>query len=57
MINPGNFIRNDYSTELFTIGDISEVWIWANVFETDLANVKEGYTATIKTLAYPIRYL
>lgn len=53
MINPGNFIRNDYSTELFTIGDISEVWIWANVFETDLANVKEGYTATIKTLAYP----
>lgn len=53
LINPGNFIRNDNSNNLFTIGDISDVWIWANVFETDVAKVKEGYTAHVTTIAYP----
>lgn len=53
LINAGNFIRNDNSTNLFTIGDISDVWIWANVYETDVAKVQEGYTALVTTLAYP----
>lgn len=53
LINPGNFIRNDNNSNLFTIGDISDVWIWANVFETDVAKVKEGYTANVTTVAYP----
>lgn len=52
-INPGNFIRNDNSSDLFTIGDVSDVWIWANVYETDLAKVKPGYRAEVTTLAYP----
>lgn len=52
-INPGSFIRNDNASSLFTIGDISDVWIWANVYETDVAKVKEGYTAEVSTLAYP----
>lgn len=51
----GGFIRTDNSQNLFTIGDISEVWIWANVYETDVAKVKEGYTAKVHTLAYPAR--
>jgi cobalt-zinc-cadmium efflux system membrane fusion protein len=38
---------------MFTIGDISEVWVIANVYETDIAKVKEGYTAKVSTLAYP----
>jgi membrane fusion protein, heavy metal efflux system len=53
MINPGNFIRNDNNSHLFTIGDISDVWIWANVYETDVAKVKSGYGARVTTLAYP----
>lgn len=53
LINPGNFIRNDNNSNIFTIGDISDVWIWANVFETDVARVKEGYTAEVSTVAYP----
>ena len=53
LINPGNFIRNDNNNNLFTIGDISDVWIWANVFETDIAKVKEGYSAKVTTVAYP----
>ncbi|MES1219040.1 MAG: efflux RND transporter periplasmic adaptor subunit [Bacteroidota bacterium] len=49
----GAFIRSDNSDNLFTIGDISEVWVWANVYETDISKVKEGYTAKVTTLAYP----
>ncbi|MBI1343603.1 MAG: efflux RND transporter periplasmic adaptor subunit [Terrimonas sp.] len=53
LINPGSFIRNDNNSNMFTIGDISDVWIWANVYETDVAKVKPGYRARVTTLAYP----
>ena len=52
-ITAGGFIRNDNTENMFTIGDISEVWVWANVYESDIARVKEGYTANVSTLAYP----
>lgn len=52
-ISAGNFIRPDNSSSLFTISDMKDVWIWANVFETDIAKVKKGYAARITTLAYP----
>ena len=52
-ITEGGFIRNDNSDNMFTIGDISEVWVWANVYESDIARVKEGYSARVTTLAYP----
>jgi cobalt-zinc-cadmium efflux system membrane fusion protein len=53
LINPGNFIRSDNNSNMFTIGDISDVWIWANVYETDVPKVKEGYTANVTAIAYP----
>ncbi len=52
-ITAGSFIRNDNTNSLFTISDLSNVWIWANVFEADIPKVKEGYEARITTLAYP----
>lgn len=52
-INAGNFIRIDNPDNLFTISDLKKVWVLANVFEADIARVKEGYTAKVKTLAYP----
>jgi cobalt-zinc-cadmium efflux system membrane fusion protein len=52
-ISEGNFIRSDAADNMFTVGDISDVWVWANVYETDIAKVKQGYTAAITTLAYP----
>jgi cobalt-zinc-cadmium efflux system membrane fusion protein len=52
-ISAGNFIRPDNSSSLFTISDMKDVWIWANVFESDIAKVKKGYSARINTLAYP----
>ncbi len=51
--NAGNFIRPDNADNLFTISDLKDVWVWANVFETDIAKIHEGYTALVKTLAYP----
>jgi cobalt-zinc-cadmium efflux system membrane fusion protein len=52
-ITAGNFIRPDNSNSLFTISNMKDVWIWANVFESDIAKVKKGYSAKITTLAYP----
>ncbi|HMH32601.1 MAG TPA: efflux RND transporter periplasmic adaptor subunit [Puia sp.] len=52
-MSQGAFIRADNTENLFTIGDINEVWVWANVYETDIAKVKEGYLANVTTLAYP----
>lgn len=52
-ITAGSFIRSDNTNSLFTISDLSNVWIWANVFEADIPKVKEGYEAKITTLAYP----
>jgi len=52
-ISTGAFIRSDNADNLFSIGDIGDVWVWANVYESDIAKVKEGYTAKVTTLSYP----
>ena len=54
-INQGSYIRTDNNDNLFTVGDIKDVWVWVNVYETDIAKVKEGYSANVSTLAYPDR--
>jgi cobalt-zinc-cadmium efflux system membrane fusion protein len=41
--------------ELFTIADLSTVWVQADVYEKDLAKVKPGVAVTIRTDAYPDR--
>src|SRR5690606_19327670 len=38
---------------LFTVSELNDVWVLANVFETDIAKVKEGYSADIVTISYP----
>lgn len=52
-INAGSFIRNDNSQNLFTISDMQDVWVLANVFETDIQKIKTGQPAEVTTLAYP----
>lgn len=52
-INQGGFIRSDANDNLFTVGNISDVWVWANVYETDITKIKVGYAARVTTLAYP----
>jgi cobalt-zinc-cadmium efflux system membrane fusion protein len=52
-ITSGSFIRQDNSGSMFTISNMKDVWIWANVFESDISKVKTGYTAKVTTIAYP----
>jgi cobalt-zinc-cadmium efflux system membrane fusion protein len=52
-VNTGSFIRPDMGDNLFTISDLKDVWVMANVFEADIPKVKEGYPVKVTTLAYP----
>ena len=52
-VTAGSFIRPDMGDNLFTISDLKDVWVWANVFETDIPKVKEGIDVQVSTLAYP----
>lgn len=52
-VNAGSFIRPDMGDNLFTISDLKEVWVWANVFEADIPKVQQGATVQVSTLAYP----
>ncbi|TKK66711.1 efflux RND transporter periplasmic adaptor subunit [Ilyomonas limi] len=52
-VNGGDFIRPDMGDNLFTISDLKDVWVWANVYEADIAKVREGTDVQVKTLAYP----
>lgn len=52
-VNAGNYIRGDMGDYLFTVSDLKNVWVNANVFEADISKVKEGYSVQVSTLAYP----
>ncbi len=52
-VNPNMQIRPDNSTNLFTISDLKRIWILANVYETEIANIKVGEKVSITTLSYP----
>lgn len=43
----------DLATKLFTVLDLSTVWVIADVYEKDFARVRVGSPATITTNAYP----
>lgn len=49
----GMEIRSDDPENLFTVSNLDEVWVIANVYESDVANVHEGELATVTTLSYP----
>ncbi|MDR7130814.1 cobalt-zinc-cadmium efflux system membrane fusion protein [Algoriphagus sp. 4150] len=38
---------------LFTISDLSEVWVLVNVYATNVTNIDTGMDVSIKTLSYP----
>lgn len=52
-INNNMEIRTDNSENIFTVSELDKVWVMANVFETDIAKVKEGYPAEVRTISYP----
>ena len=54
-INNNMAIRSDNSTNLFTISDLKNVWIMANVYESNISQIKLGDSADVTTLSYPNR--
>lgn len=52
LVTPGQLLSAG-STPVFTIADLSTMWVSANVFETDLAQVARGQHATISSDASP----
>jgi Cu(I)/Ag(I) efflux system membrane fusion protein/cobalt-zinc-cadmium efflux system membrane fusion protein len=57
-ITERNALPNMYvqpETKLYTVADLSEVWVYANIFQTDLGKIIPGQAAAITVDAYPGR--
>ena len=52
-INKDMKIRPDNGDNIFTIAQLTDVWVMANVYETDIDKVKENDTVAVTTIAYP----
>ena len=46
-------VRADNSMNLFTIADLSTVYVLINIYESDISSVKTGDPVKITTLSYP----
>jgi cobalt-zinc-cadmium efflux system membrane fusion protein len=46
-------LRSDKADIIFSIAQIDEVWVLANVNESDIARVSIGYDAEVRTISYP----
>lgn len=46
-------ITDDFEGNMFSISDLSTVHVTLNIFETDIANIKEGMGVKVNTQAYP----
>ena len=52
-VNNSTQVRADNSENLFTIADLSSVYVLINVYESDISSVKVGDNVKITTLSYP----
>jgi membrane fusion protein, heavy metal efflux system len=52
-INRDMQLRSDKSDNIFTVADINDVWVNANVNESDISKIQQNMMADIKTLSYP----
>jgi cobalt-zinc-cadmium efflux system membrane fusion protein len=54
-ITDAQAIRADNGGPLFTISDLKNVWVWANVYESNLDKIHFGDHVGVTTLSYPGR--
>lgn len=52
-INKDMQIRTDNGENVFTVSQLNDVWVLANVYETDIDKIKERDTVAVTTIAYP----
>jgi cobalt-zinc-cadmium efflux system membrane fusion protein len=46
-------VRTDNGGNMFTISDLKDVWVQANVYEGDINSVHEGDPVEVTTITYP----
>lgn len=54
-VSNNTMIRTDNGTSLFTISDLRQVWVQANVYESNIDKVHVGDSVQITTVSYPNR--
>ena len=54
-VGVGQYIQAGSSDPVFTIGDLSTVWLVANVRETDVPAIRIGQRVDVRVIAYPGR--
>lgn len=58
-VSAGFEVQGQYSggsaPELYTIGELDQVWVLADVFEMDLARIQVGAPATVSVVSFPDR--
>src|ERR1035438_3143119 len=52
LVSPGQVVQAG-QTQAFTISDLRTVWVLANVYQADLAYVRNGEDVVVQTSAYP----
>ncbi len=51
MVQPGQVVQAG-ATRVFTISNVGAVWVWVNVYQSDLAHIHLGDPVTVETDAY-----
>jgi membrane fusion protein, heavy metal efflux system len=52
-VGPGQYIQSGASNPVFSLGDLSTVWLVADVPETDAPFIERGQTVEVRVLALP----
>lgn len=52
-VGPGQYVKSDSADPLFTIADLSTVWLVADVYEADAPLIKVGQKIEVQVAAYP----
>ena len=52
-VTNNTIVRTDNTTNLFTISDLKDVWVQANVYESNIEQVHIGDKVEVRTLAAP----
>ena len=52
-VSPNEMLISNRDEAIFTIAKLDNVWVLANVNESDLGNIKQGQEVNIQTIAYP----
>jgi len=55
MVQPGQVIQAG-STQVFTVSNMSTVWVLVNVYQNDLSYIHLGDHVTVKTDAFPVTF-